>query len=313
LNLKIGAATRETISRIMNPASSHMSFNTVHPRQNDSNDVALGSSRLGSYYPHQSSVEFHSNPALQQIPGKAYSQQYNPSVKNGRLSSMPSGPIQLNSYNSQSMVFDPLLRLEDSFRQAMDELLNDPLMDCFKNSRESQNFMLDRAEEIVLVAVKNSAVQLVNDLHIQLDICQQELKAMSEASKMTAVPSSKSIMFATTITKNPSEAVLIQGAEGNQSTSPSLQEEFESLKAQLADEKKEKESHQIELSACKKQLQELTKELQVLQLDERQKVYKQTLEEKDELTKQLKSLTEKTSQQDVKIQQLKKENGNDNI
>lgn len=298
----------------MHPQSaSNISLNTAHGRQQEISEI-MGSSRLGSYHQQQHSMDFQSNSGIQHHQVKG-STPHNMSLKNARMPNMQSGTIHMQSYSSQPVISDPLLRLEDSFRQAMDELLRDPLMDCFKNSRESQNFMLDRAEEIVVAALKSSAVQLVNDLHNQLDQCQHEIKVLSESSKiMTAVPSSKS-MGSFGSTKHPSQAMLIQGAdltpaEEQATLTAKLQQEVDSLTARLGSELEQKESLQTELTACKAQLETLTKELQTLQLDERQKVYKQTLEEKDELTTQLKTTTEKAAQQDAKLHHLKKENGN---
>ena len=296
----------------MNPSTTGaLSFNTAHGRQNDSSEVG-NSSRLGSLHPHQSSIEFHSNQGMHQLPSKAHSHQYQIG-RNTRMLHVPSGQIQMQSYHSTS-INDPLVRLEDSFRQAMDELLKDPLMDVFRNSRESQNFMLDRAEEIVLAAVKNSAVQMVNDLQIQLEICHQDLKSLSEMSKMTATPSTKSMQ---TANKNQSQAVLIQGADLQALPVPETMEdmvaklrlELESTQNLLSAETKQKELLENDLKTARSQLEELSKEVQSLQLDERQKVYKQTLEEKDDLAKQLKTVTDKATQQENRLQQLKRENG----
>lgn len=296
----------------MNPSNiCAQSFNTAHGRQNDSSEGG-NSSRLGSLHPHQSSIEFHSNQGMQQLPSKAHSHQYQIG-RNTRMLHVPSGQIQMQSYHSNTMN-DPLIRLEDSFRQAMDELLKDPLMDVFRNSRESQNFMLDRAEEIVLAAVKNSAVQMVNDLQIQLEICHQDLKSFSEMSKMTATPSTKSMQ---TANKNQSQAALIQGAELQALSVPESMEdivaklrvELESTQNLLSIETRQKESLEGELKTARTQVEELSKEVQSLQLDERQKVYKQTLEEKDDLTKHLKTITDKATQQENRLQQFKKENG----
>lgn len=311
-NKAIPTAHLSTESTEMNQSTAPaLSLNTIHARHHDSTEVG-NSSRLGSLHPHQSSIEFHSNQAMQQLPSKTHSQHYQMN-KHHRMLHVPSGQIQVQSYYSNTMN-DPIMRLEESFRHAIDELLKDPLMDVFRNSRESQNFMLDRAEEIVMAAVKNSAVQMVNDLQIQLDICQQDLKSANEMSKMTVTPSTKSMQ---TAAKSQSQAVLIQGAdlqaltvtEPNSDELTKLRAELESVQTLLAAETKQKEGLEADLNTARSQIDELSKEVQSLQLDERQKVYKQTLEERDGLNKQLKSATEKATQQENKLQQLKKENG----
>ena len=53
--------------------------------------------------------------------------------------------------------------LSKAFSQAAENLVNDPLMSCFRSSPESQNYMMDRMEEVILEAVKLSATdQLIS-------------------------------------------------------------------------------------------------------------------------------------------------------
>ena len=52
--------------------------------------------------------------------------------------------------------------IESSFFNAADKILSDPLMDCFKDTKESQNFMFDRMREIFKECITRAGDLIIN-------------------------------------------------------------------------------------------------------------------------------------------------------
>lgn len=84
-----------------------------------------------------------------------------------------------NSSHSSRVETDPLLsELVVAFREAAKMLASDPLMHCFKNSPESQAFMLDRIEEVVKGSVQAAAVQKLHVASQTIEELNKQLQAL---------------------------------------------------------------------------------------------------------------------------------------
>ena len=66
------------------------------------------------------------------------------------------------------------------FQQAIRELLQDPLMACLGQSKESEEFMLDRIEEVLYGSVDKLNVEVITDLNCKLEEYRSQVKQLSE-------------------------------------------------------------------------------------------------------------------------------------
>ncbi len=72
------------------------------------------------------------------------------------------------------------MHLGISIRKAFDEIVQDPLMDCFRASKESQNFMLDRIEEITMAVVKAATSDKMEKLFESVEQYKVQLKNLND-------------------------------------------------------------------------------------------------------------------------------------
>ena len=99
---------------------------------------------------------------------------------------------QFQEQFARSSVDELKRALLGGFKLAIKELLNDPLMECFRASKESQEFMLDRIEEIVYGSVQKVNADVISGMKSQLDEYKDQIKQLSERHQSRSAESSES-------------------------------------------------------------------------------------------------------------------------
>lgn len=84
------------------------------------------------------------------------------------------------AHSSRSQGDTYIADLQSVFRDAVQLLLNDPLMHCFKNSAESQAFMLDRIDEVIKSTVTSAAVVKLQSAALTIEDLNRQLQAVDK-------------------------------------------------------------------------------------------------------------------------------------
>lgn len=74
--------------------------------------------------------------------------------------------------------------MSEVFKKAAETLIKDPLMECFRSSSESQAFMMDRVEEVVLEAVRLAATDEQYEAHKTISELRRLLRSEPGSSTM---------------------------------------------------------------------------------------------------------------------------------
>lgn len=81
-------------------------------------------------------------------------------------------------------------KLEGSFRESIQIIVNDPIMECFKENKESQMFMFERIKEVVTQSLQEAqddynkeALQRLDDMRDFTSSLREEIKQVSISNK----------------------------------------------------------------------------------------------------------------------------------
>lgn len=73
------------------------------------------------------------------------------------------------SHHQQSLEEDRLRNLEQAFQDAASQIINDPLMQIFKEKEETQSFMFERMQEIIDEGIREANDKYVKEVVVKMD------------------------------------------------------------------------------------------------------------------------------------------------
>lgn len=128
-------------------------------------------------------------------------------------------------------------KLETSFKDSMQIIVNDPIMECFKENKESQLFMFERIKEVITQSLQEAQDEYNKEAMNRLDDMKNFTSALKQEIKQLTLKN-KSLKEKLKIQASQEKCnVSLDQAKSLQIENAKLENQFEEVKKELKDSK----------------------------------------------------------------------------